>query len=158
MNPEEKFELKGRQYLVAACSRPLTLPRPFAEQPYVCMLWDAGIGATIEERRIVVEALIDSRCRYVVCGGDDCEVWEEAADWAYVAREFDEAEERDRFIMTTSHTGESLEEVVNFAVQFARYDDIDFENLLFIALGGDEATVRRLVESVRKLGAAWQAG
>ena len=153
---EERFDVRGRQYLLISLDRPLVMSADPFQQPFVCMLWDSEARATAEERQVLAAQIVRSSCRYAVCGGRDCEAWHDAIDAAFTAQGSSEAEEDERFLMTTWHSGESLQEVVWFSVQNTDPYEIPLEHRVFIELGGDQDVFRRLSRAVRREAAAWR--
>lgn len=107
---------------------------PFSGEEYVGVVWAAD-GTFDEAARIkVVGALIDSGCRYIVCGGVDCEEWHDDADVAFANLEATSDSEVP-FVMTTWHRNESMEDVVFFATYCTNFDDHDFKFLLVLVVG-----------------------
>jgi hypothetical protein len=120
-------------------------------EPFVCLLWDASGGSIEEEGLAFGRNLITSGCRYAVCGGHDGTLWDDAVDFAFVLSTLDLSdEERDaRFIMTTWHESKSPEEVVWFAINCARFDDLIFDQWVVVLRGGDEKLRERFVMALR---------
>lgn len=117
---------------------------PFAGEPYAALVWATCPTSEAQKHRIA-QALIESGCRYVVCGGAECEAWEEAADDAYLMQDLPD----DGGVMTTSHRGEAPDEVVFFLANATRMHR-DFSRCLVLLVGPDGPVEERLIESVRE--------
>lgn len=128
-----------------------SLPAPFGlDEPFVGVIWDAIGGSTEEERLAFGQKLLAAGCRYAVCGGRDGSAWDDAIDYAFVLLTLDvpEAERDARFIMTTWHEGEPVEEVVWFAIHCAHFDDLSFLRWLVVIRGGDEELRQRFERAI----------
>ncbi len=110
---------------------------PFPGEAYVAILW--ATDATFHEtaRINLARALIQSGCRYILCGGVDCEQWHEDADLAFAALEA-EADSPLPLVMTTWHHNETLDDVRLFARTCANIDGHHFQNLLVLAVGDSQ--------------------
>jgi hypothetical protein len=71
----------------------------------------------------LLESLLHRGIRLVCVVGVDCEAWEEAMDWTCIGPD---GESRG-FVVTTSHAGESLADVVAFAEAFERDETMGVE-------------------------------
>jgi len=94
--------------------------------------------------------LIQSRCRYIVCGGLDCEQWHDDADLAWVELDIVSPGNAPH-VMTTWHEGESPEQVARFAENNTNFDEHDFRCLLVLVIGEDASRVegmRRIMSTV----------
>jgi hypothetical protein len=123
---------------------------PFAGTAYPCLVWDTKGHRQPDELRQLSTALIASNCRYGVCGGMDCERWHDALDAAYLAQDLSEREAEAKFVMTSWHTEEPLNEVTFFLVHNTNFEDHDFKQFLILQLGSDWTTQEALSEAVRE--------
>ena len=114
------------------------LVAPFSGEEYVCLVWAADNTFDEAARMRIVGALIDSGCRYVVCGGVDCEQWHDDADVAFSKLEVCSNADVP-FVMTTWHHNESIEDVVFFATCCTNFDGHDFKCLLVLVVGQESA-------------------
>ena len=71
----------------------------------------------------LLQSLIDRRVVLFCAVGQDCERWEEAMDELVVGPNGD----GDRLVTTTSHPGESVAEVIEFATQWHLDESSDVE-------------------------------
>jgi hypothetical protein len=79
-----------------------------------------------EEHRPVLRRLLDEGIELFCTVGRDCERWEDAMDRLCV--ELDVSGERPgAFCLTTSHPGESVEEVIEFARSWNLHEDRECE-------------------------------
>jgi hypothetical protein len=138
-----------RYYLIRATSE-RDLSQWSAGDAFPCLLWDGGSDFSAGQREAIVRSLINAGCRYFVCGGHDSEKWEEMADEAFVdmTMTLSESEREARHIMTTSHNGESKDEVAFFFVFNTNFDVHDFKRYLVVTVGCDERSVNLLWSAV----------
>jgi len=109
----------------------------------------ADVGIAVDAWRIhrsigkdggeLLESLLDGGCRYLVCGGDDCEWWHDVADELFVAKYLNSsgAKREDNHVMTTWHANEAPEDVAFFFVFNTNFDDITFSRFLVLNLGSE---------------------
>jgi hypothetical protein len=143
----------GRTFWLLQQPKPLPPEVAFDGRGFACLIWDSGGERTVDQRHVVVAALIEAGCRYFVCGGDDPSVWEDAADEAFVMMMLNasEAEVAERMVMTTAHEAESEEEVVLFFVSCTSSPSHSFSDFLILAIGSDSGAVGRLSSAVRAM-------
>jgi hypothetical protein len=119
---------------------------PHDGEPFVCAVWDAIGGSTAEERIAFGRRLVAAGCRYTVSGGDDCGRWHDDMDVGFV--ELPEAEWDARFLMSSWHTGETLEQVIWYAFACTGSEELTFRRWLVVLRGGDEALRQRVERAV----------
>lgn len=77
----------------------------------------------------LLNRLIDEKILLFCAVGKDCELWHDIMDELFVGF----GEERDFFMITTWHTGETLEDVIEFAKSYD-IEGIDNEKLEIIEI------------------------
>lgn len=65
-------------------------------------------------RDSISEAIVASGARYVSCWGHECSAWDTSIDLAYIATDSDFNPPENRFVVTTWHEDETLEEAFDF--------------------------------------------
>ncbi len=86
-------------------------PEIRGDAPFRCILAVNG-KADDAWRGTISEWLVSAGCLYLMVWGEDAEVWHDAVDKAHL-QEFDYGDVPDnRFVMTTWHDNESLEDVM----------------------------------------------
>jgi len=83
--------------------------------------------------------LVRSGCLYMMAWGPNCTTWDDSVDWANMHEHPDYEIPDDKFVMTTWHDDESLEEVFWYA-QFNgsfSYNDVELVNGLIIDISED---------------------
>ena len=96
------------------------------------------VKVTQEWRNRIAEWLVKGGCLYVVAWGAECEDWHIAADMARL-EEFNFGDvPNDKFVMTTSHENEPLEEAFWFAGQCAFHPDVELRDTIILHIA-DEA-------------------
>lgn len=84
----------------------------------------------------LVNAILDSGCRYLVCAGETCEHWHDDIDELLAARSAYAIAEPP-FVGTTWHVGEPVEDVTEFFVLHATVPDHDIREHLVLQIGLD---------------------
>ena len=70
--------------------------------------------------------------------GRDCSLWDDSVDWAFL-EQYDYGEyPKDKFVMTTWHDDETLEDTLEFAKHNAIHPDVQLEDLLVLDLSPKE--------------------
>jgi hypothetical protein len=102
-----------------------------------------------ERRNAICREIVGIGCRWAMTWGPDCELWHDCLDETVLLRHNHSVPD-DKFLMTTWHEQESLEEVLFFAKRMATesYDDRPLIQLLVLDLGREArmADVLRLYE------------
>ena len=142
------LERDGREYWLQVIDQGSEFRPPFAGAPYPVLVWDTRGGRTDRELEQLASKLVASNVRYGVCGGQECERWHDALDWAFLEQHL-EAEEYDaRFVMTSWHTGEPPDEVAFFLLANTNFDAHDFRRFLVLQVGSDWAVSHSLREAI----------
>ncbi len=134
-------ESRGRRFYRQAIRRADEFVLPFGGRPYPVLIWTHGAALAPEERRALAGRLIDSGCRYAVCGGVACEAVHDEIDGVFVQSFLDlgpEAMER-AHVMITYHEGESPGDVAAFFVLCTSFGQHDFRDYLALHVGGSGA-------------------
>ena len=120
------------QYVHLQCGDPLPALAGFSTYRTVVVIEDV---ADSEWQAAASRWLADSGCLYMIAWRKDCNVWDDGVDLANLGQ-FGYRERPDgKFIVTTRHDHESLEEVVRFAKHSAHHPTIELENVLFLHIG-----------------------
>ena len=82
-----------------------------------------------EEHNELLNRLIDEKILLFCSVGKDCELWHDVMDEIFVGY----GEERDFFMITTWHTDDTFDEVIEFAKDFD-IEGIDNENIEIIKI------------------------
>ena len=131
---------------VAAAAEYRVLPE---SQAYACLVWDATGALGAADRDRLAEAIIASNCRYVVCGGANCEAWHDAMDQAFLAQGLEGEAYEEHFVMTTWHTAESEREVAFYFVHCAHAESGPYSRYHVLQVAGGSDVAQRLREAVR---------
>ncbi len=133
-----------------------TLKRPFdvfdikIQAPYACLVYSTEY-TTKEEMERVSNWIVSSGCRFAVCAGVECSQWHDAIDWAYISSDPNYSPPESRFVMTSWHEEESLEEVVWFWLMCTFCDDDIFENHLLLIIGESEGLKEEIIKVINKI-------
>ena len=75
---------------------------------------------TVQWQDRVSKWLVDSGCLYMMAWGPGCSSWDDSVDWANI-ESFESGDiPEDRFVLTTWHEGQSLEEAFDFCKACAK--------------------------------------
>ena len=124
---------------------------PFAGERFAAMIV-AFRSASVAEKERLARSLIHEGCRYAVCAGVDCDEWEAAFDDVDVEENPDG--EASRFVMTTCHKGESLDEVAEFRLTCTAIEEKVSERFFVLSVGGEGADREAVKETVARILAA----
>jgi hypothetical protein len=136
---------------VCRLSRPYPFASPVFGEEYAAWIISNDSVQTFIERESVATALVSTGCRFAVCSGYECPEWDDAIDWAFIhpSEDFDPPDEK--FVMTSWHENESIQEVAEFFVRRTAFDNFIPSNFVLLAVGDDplialaEDAVRRLL-------------
>jgi hypothetical protein len=98
---------------------------------------------TPEWQSTISQWLVKSGCLYMMAWGNNCSSWDDSVDYANLEEFNYEEIPKDKFVMTTWHENEPLEEVLGFANNFAFHPTINLPNtvILHIAPNNHEKEV-----------------
>ena len=85
---------------------------PFVDKPYALLLVinRADIGAVEQEQ--LSDKIVASGCRYALCFGHECGTWDDSIDHSFVCSDPNFDPPDSRFVMTTWHENETIDDVV----------------------------------------------
>ena len=134
-------ENQGRTYGAMSIDAPGDVVNPFPGNLFPCMIWDHDGSFSEAQRSEVTRRLLEAGCRYVVCGGQNCEAWHNATDKEFLRQHADDSYDTrdDLHVMTTWHVDESPDDVAFFFVLNMNFDDHDFEYYLVLHIGDGRA-------------------
>jgi hypothetical protein len=87
---------------------------PWDGAEFALMLVVADEGVSKDDRNAWCSQIVARGCRYAVCTGLGRETWHDTLDESYVASDPNFHPPPERFMMTTWHENESLEDVARF--------------------------------------------
>jgi len=98
----------------------------FHSEPFVCAII-SNAEVPVQTMKDIAKHLIATGCRYGVCFGQKCEVWEEALDHAYLETDPNYSPPAETLVLTTSHKNDSFEEFMYVAFHLTRFSDLNFK-------------------------------
>lgn len=126
---------------------PWLFSSPFAGQEFALMLVVADPTITDDDRYDLSKEFVRQGCRYAVCAGDQCSRWDDSIDIAYIESQGASTSD-ERFVMTTWHEEESLEDIVDFFRLCTAFDDFTPHHYIALILGGDNSVKQAVVSSL----------
>jgi hypothetical protein len=156
VSPERKrMELltarAGKEVWLRQLMRPFAFKPPFPGRRYVAIVFSNDQTVTDTERQVITHALFSSGCRYGVFAGHACGAWEWALDTSCIESNLDHQPSNEAFTMTTSHEGESVEDVMFFGLMNTSFASHEFDRFLVLFVGpraGLRAEVQKAIKSV----------
>lgn len=83
--------------------------------------------------------LVHAGCLYMMAWGQDCSLWDDSVDWANMdCFPFEEIPE-DRFVMTTWHDGDPLNEVFYFCKHLAVHPAVELPQAILLHIARNES-------------------
>lgn len=133
---------------ICVLERPFEFFSPFPDQEYALLLISVATDTTHTEKDNLTRKIVETRCRYAVCTGHACELWHDYIDEAFVdsAPNFDPP--NSRFVMTTWHEDEPVEDVVEFFRWNTVFEDFIPKNFLVLFVGVSEDLKHKTLESL----------
>jgi hypothetical protein len=119
---------------------------------------------TASERDKIAADLVGSGCRYAVCSGFESSKWDDAVDLAYIGTSPDFNPPDEKFVMTSWHDQESLQDLAQFFLLNTSFDFFDPAAFVIVAVGDDpevreaEILVRQLLQSNKTMGGKGAGG
>ena len=148
---EQWFEAQGQRILFEQLRRPFALETSFGGEPFVALVNAVDTTITNDDRNAISDALVAAGCRYAVCTGIECSLWDDAVDCANIASARNFEPPADRFVMTSWHDEEPIEEVAEFTMKQTNFDGNEFNNYLVLFVGANaeaKAAVRKAMLAV----------
>jgi hypothetical protein len=128
--------------------RPFKFHSPVPGDDFVVMLIANDITITEGERAALSTDIVRQGCRYAVSIGHRCSTWDDAIDLAFLETDPNFNPPDDRFVMTTWHENDPLEDVMRFFRWNTAFNDFTPKNFIVILLGQNhviEAEARRVL-------------
>ena len=92
-------------------TQPHSFSSPFHGDEFAVLLYVTEESISPQTRARISAALVAQGCRYAVCAGHHCSLWDDSIDIADLERNDWEPKD-ENFVMTTWHNDESLEDIV----------------------------------------------
>jgi hypothetical protein len=112
---------------------PHSFQSPFGGRDYVLLIVICDNSISEGEQEAISRKIIQTGCRYALCFGHGCSSWDDSIDMAYIEAGGDPQ----RFVMTTWHDDEPIEDVVDFWWWNTNFDDFTPTEFLVFFLGSD---------------------
>ena len=137
----------SRQLYITNChERPFRFVPPPVYEDYALLLVIIDKGVTSEEQIDISRQIITSRARYVAAWGHKCATWDCSVDWAFLETDPNLSPPDEKFVMTTWHEKESIDDAFESLWLCGMINDGYPDTVCVFILGGDlrtEFQVRR---------------
>jgi hypothetical protein len=145
---EQLISTPERDIRFEGIERPFDFRSPFDGRDFVLMLVVDDTSITDEEQSHLSSQIIQEGCRYAVCAGHRCSTWDDSIEWALLSRYPDFNPPDERFVMTSWHDNETLDDVVFFFLNHTSFNHFQAERFLIYFVGRNveaEREVKTLV-------------
>lgn len=116
-------------YVFLPTDVPVSVPKDMTK--FKCLiLIEREVGR--DYRHAVSKVLVNSGCLYSLAWGIGCSAWDDSVDWAFLETYDFGAYPEEKFVMTTWHEDESLEEAVEFAKHCTEYSEVKLDDILVL--------------------------
>lgn len=136
--------LKTKEYDVwlGQLESPYTFSSPVPGQEFALLLIIADSAISKDNQNVFCREIIHQGCRYAVCTGDQCSRWHDAIDLAFVDTNPDDITLDERFVMTSWHEKEPLEDVIFFFRYCTAFDYFTPQHFLVLILGSNATLIQ----------------
>lgn len=115
--------------------RPFLFRSPFLGDDFVVMLIANDTSITPDEQFALSLQIVEQGCRYAVCYGYECSTWDDSIGMAFLSTDPNYNPSDDRFVMTTWHKNEPLEDVVSWFRWLTSFADFTPKYFLVLLVG-----------------------
>ncbi len=141
----------GKEVWLHQLARPFKFKPPFPARRYVAIVFSNDKTVTDTDRHAITRALFSSGCRYGVFAGHACAAWAQALNTSCIESDQDYRPSDDAFTLTTTHEGESVEDVMVYGLTNTISSSHEFDRFLVLFVGpraGLRAEVKKAIKSV----------
>ena len=118
---------------------------PFEGRDYVLLLVISDPNISPAVQRAISQDIVRTGCRYALAFGCTCSTWDDSIDLASIEAEVPE----NRFVMTTWHEDEPIEDVVDFWWWNTAFDDFVPGNFGVFHIGSNLGLENRIWDRIR---------
>lgn len=156
-NPMKHFvrTSQGKRIFHRCLAPPYSLGSPpFDGAEFVVLIVNNDPHISSDDQYAVSLALVRAGCRYAVCIGHNCSMWDDSVDWAYL--EVAPEPKDETFVMTSWHENDTPEEIAHFFMNCMNFGNNVFENYLVLSLGSDDLLLADLKRALGRCQAITQ--
>lgn len=118
--------------------------------PFVAIVVACDSSITPEQQANLSAQLVAVDCRYMLAWGANASSWDDSVDMAFIRTDPNFDPPSDRFVMTTWHDNETIQDVVWFALTNTTFDSHDFRDYLALMIGEDPEIEAELVAAIQR--------
>ena len=117
------------EYIFLPTDTPVIIPPEMTQ--FKCLIL---IERDVSEdyRHEVSKTLVEASCLYTLAWGRNCTLWDDSVDWAFLEHYNHKNVPEEKFVTTTFHPNETLEEVIEFAKDCTEYSLVRLEDTLVL--------------------------
>lgn len=128
--------------------KPYEFVSPFNGEEYVVLLAVNTTNITDDEQVRLSDSIVTTGCRYAVCTGHECSSWDDSIDYSYIHSDPNCDPPREKFVMTTWHEDESIEDIVEYFRWNTVFDDFVPKNFLILFVGASQELFDRTMKTI----------
>ena len=128
--------------------RPYSFISPFEAREFVAWVIAEDAALNGEEMYQISLSLVEAGCRFAVCSGIECSIWDDAIDYAAMEIFPDTEHGEGTLVMTSWHENENLEEIANFVTHCTGFEEFVPNHYLVVSIGGNSG--REALDFVKK--------
>jgi hypothetical protein len=136
--------MPNRVVITKSDSHPHRFRSPFAGDDYALLIVISDATVSEEEQREISREIVKTGCRYALAYGHACSSWDDSIDLA----DIEAGENPHRFIMTTWHDDEPIEDVVDFWWLNTAFEDYVPENFGVFFIGSNPSLERAVIQRI----------
>lgn len=141
-------------YITKCEDRPYSFVPPPVSDAYALLIAVTANDITAEEQSVISDMIIASGARYVAAWGHKCSAWDDSIDQAYIETDPNFSPPDDRFVMTTWHENETIEDAFEFLWMCGTIDDKYPVSVCAFIIGAAETIEQRILKHAENLGIA----
>ena len=128
--------------------KPYNFLSPFEAHEFVAWVVAEDVELDREEMYQISLSLVKAGCRFAVCSGIECSIWDDAIDYAAMEVFPDTEHDEGTLVMTSWHENETFDEIAHFMTHCTSFEDFVPDNFLVVSIGGNSG--QRALELVKK--------
>lgn len=123
------------EYVFLPTDAPISVPKEMTK--FKCLvLVEREVGNGYRDE--ISKTLVEAGCLYALAWGRDCSAWDDSVDWAFLEHYDYGAYPEEKFVRTTWHDNETLEETVEHAKHCTEYSEVKLDDILVLDFGKHE--------------------
>ncbi len=121
---------------------------PFEGEYALLLIINRTDTGSLEQEQLS-DKIVESRCRYALCFGHECSTWDDSIDYSFICTDPAYDPPDSRFVMTTWHEDDPIDDVV-FQLRYnTTFDDFVPDKFLVVFVGENDDLMTLTLQSLR---------